>query len=251
MDMLRYNCTNMQCSPVTVTLVKAFIMKQRSTEKELMDQGPAFYTPKEYADCLNILFKINKLMGFFKSTVTLFKRFPNDSSVIDVGCGGGAFLRHLSAYYPNMKLMGIDVSESAVEQANNELHYNISPNLTFQVQEQLALTLPEDSVDIVLTTLVCHHMDDQALVAFLKNAYRASRKAVVINDLHRHVVAFWFYKLISPLFRNRLITHDGLISIQRGFTRAEWKQFLLQANVHNYQINWCFPFRWQVVLWKS
>lgn len=246
MDMLRYNCTNMQCSAD-----KALMMKQRSTEKEIMDLGPAFYTHQEYADCLKILFKINKLMGFFKSTVIFFKRFPKNISVVDVGCGGGAFLLHLNAHYPDMTLVGMDVSESAIALAKEGLNDNASPNLTFKVQEQLALSLPQNSVDVLLTTLVCHHMDDDALVDFLQNAYLAARKAVVINDLHRHIVAFWFYKLVSPIFRNRLITHDGLVSIQRGFTRAEWVLFLQKANIQAYQIKWCFPFRWRVVLWKN
>lgn len=227
------------------------MMKQRSTEKEIMDLGPAFYTPKEYTDCLKILFKINKLMGFFKSTVIFLKRFPTNTSVIDVGCGGGLFILQLSNHFPNMTLVGMDVSETAIGMAQDALRHHPAANVRFQTQKQLALRLPQESVDIVLTTLVCHHMDDEALVAFLENAYLAARKAVVINDLHRHPMAYWFYKLVSPLFRNRLITHDGLISIQRGFTRGEWVRFLQQANVHSYQIKWCFPFRWRIVLWKK
>ena len=72
---------------------------------------------------------------------------------------------------------------------------------------------------------------------------------MIIHDLHRHYVAYWFYKLFSPiLFRNRLITHDGLISIKRGFTRKEWHSALNKAGLTNYTLKWCFPFRWQLIL---
>lgn len=229
-------------------------MKNRSTEKEFIDLGPSFYTLEEYSDCLKKLFRVNALLGFFRSTVNILKCFPNDSSLIDVGCGGGVFLLNLSKYYPKMTLLGIDVSETAIELAREELVRLRRPaeKVQFQLQNQRALELPETSVDIVLATLVCHHIDDDDLIPFLQNAYLAARLAVIINDLHRHALAYWFYKKISsPLFRNRLITHDGLVSIQRGFTRAELESLLKKANISHYQIKWGFPFRWRVILWKS
>ena len=231
-------------------------MKQRSQEKELMDLGPAFYTPEEYADCLKILFKVSRVFGFFNHTVRLLRRFPANASLVDVGCGGGLFLLNLSKYYPQMNLRGIDVSETAIALAHNELQRwkkkKAGIKLDFELQRHMALELPKLSVDLVLTTLVCHHIDQDDLIIFLQTAYHAARKAVIINDLHRHALAYWFYKHLSPwLFRNRLITHDGLVSIQRSFTRMEWHAILRQANINNYRIKWCFPFRWSVILWKE
>ncbi len=229
-------------------------MKERSKEKELIDLGPSFYTPEEYVDCLKKLFRVSTLLGFFRSTVKTLRCFPDDSYLIDVGCGGGLFLLNLSKHYPKMRLMGIDVSATAIALASDErMRAGLGTgDIQFYVQKAGTLELPNDSVDIVLTTLVCHHMDDEDLIPFLKNAWQAARVAVIINDLHRHALAYWFYKKISQrLFRNRLITHDGLISIQRGFTRAELQGLLKQANISNYQIKWGFPFRWQVILWKS
>ena len=231
------------------------ILKQRSKEKELIDLGSSFYSPNEYIDCLRILFTINKLLGFFKSTTRLLKRFPSDSSLIDIGCGGGLFLLNVSKCYPNMDLLGVDLSPTAIALANHESiswkQQNKRVKLAFQVQHQTALALPENSVDIVLATLVCHHIEDNDLIAFLQNTQHAAREAVILNDLHRHALAYWFYKKLSPLFRNRLITHDGLISIQRGFTRKEWQVLLQKANITNYRIKWGFPFRWSVVIWKK
>ena len=225
-------------------------MKARSTEKELMDMGPSFYTEEEYADCLKKLFKINKLLGFFKQTVHLLSLFPKDASLVDIGCGGGQFILQLSRHYPEMTFLGLDISETAIALAQQRK--GLIAQVTFQLQPEATLALPPQSVDIVLTTLVCHHMDDDDLVLFLQTAFQAARKAVIINDLHRHPVAYWFYKILSPcLFRNRLITHDGLVSIQRSFTRAEWRQLLKKAHIRHYQIKWGFPFRWSVVLWKE
>ena len=74
-------------------------------------------------------------------------------------------------------------------------------------------------------------------------------QAVIINELHRHYLSHILYKFISPLFfKNRLIIHDGLISIRRGFIRSEWKLLLQKAGIENYELKWRFPFRWQLIL---
>lgn len=228
---------------------------ERSQEKELIDLGPDYYTHDEYIDCLKKLFQISRLLGFFRGTVRTLKYFSKKSSVLDIGCGGGLFLLNLSKNFPDMNMLGIDISSAAITHAQQLLQIrqrrknNI--RVLFQQQEQPQLNIAENSYDIILATLVCHHLNNDELITFLKQAYFSTRKIVIINDLHRHSIACWLYKLLSPLlFRNRLITHDGLISIRRGFTRAEWKMLLQKAGIQHYQLKWCFPFCWKVVLWK-
>lgn len=231
------------------------MLKQRSQEKELLDLGSEYYSHDEYIDCLKKLFRVNRLFGFFQVTVKILKFFPNESTLLDVGCGGGLFILHLNKFFPHMQMLGIDISAAAITDAEQSLRIwkknNPDIKVHFQIQEQVQLDLPRNSFDIILATLVCHHLNDEELIDFLKQVYSAAGKAVIINELHRHYVAHWLYGLVSPLlFRNRLITHDGLISIQRGFTRAEWQLLLQQAGIQNYQLKWCFPFRWKLILWK-
>ena len=228
------------------------MLTKRSKEKELLDLGSAFYSPAEYAQCLKLLFKINQILGVFRNTVALLKHFPSNATVVDIGCGGGLFLLHLNQHYPDMHMLGLDISNEAITIAAHELYCwkqnNEHININFQLQESTQLTLAENSVDIILMTLVCHHIEDDALIVFFKDAYKATRKAIIINELHRNMIAYWFYKLLSPfMFRNRLITHDGLISIKRGFTRRELTHLLKRANIKHYKIKWRFPFQWSVV----
>ncbi|MCL9684828.1 methyltransferase domain-containing protein [Legionella maioricensis] len=232
------------------------MLTNRSQEKELMDLGPAFYTKEEYEQCLKKLFKINKISGIFKHTVKLLKQFPANVSITDVGCGGGLFLLHLSKYYPHMHLLGIDVSDEAIKLAQQELHQwksiHQNTNVAFQLQDEMELKLSKNSRDVILLNLVCHHLEDEELILFLKKAVDSVRIGLIINDLHRSKIAYWFYKLLSPvLFRNRLITHDGLVSIQRSFTQQELHYLLRRADISNYQLKWCFPFRWSIIVWKN
>lgn len=228
---------------------------KRSNEKEFLDLGPEYYAHSEYIDCLKKLFVVNKLLGFFRSTVKILQIFSKESTLLDIGCGGGLFILHLSKFFPQMHMLGMDISPVAINDAQLSLSIwqekRPDSRVSFLLQEQTQLDIPKNSFDILLATLMCHHLNDEELVIFLQQAYQIANKAVIINDLHRHRLAYWFYGLASPLlFRNRLITHDGLISIRRGFKRAEWQLLMQRAGIQNYQLTWCFPFRWRLILWK-
>lgn len=230
--------------------MKNLLLRERSREKELLDLGSAFYSSKEYIHCQKILFKINRLLGFFSYTKRIIKQLK-PASVLDAGCGGGLFILNLGSCFPSIHFTGCDISTDAISMAEREFINYPQNNVSFNLQPQLTLNLPENSVDILMATLVCHHIEDKELTGFLHEALQISRKAVLINDLHRHVIPYFFYKLFSPVFGNRLINHDGLISIKRGFTRKEWCLLLEQSKIEHFTIKWRFPFCWSVILWKK
>ena len=218
--------------------------------------GSEFYTHSEYVDCLEKLFSLNILLGFFHSTKRLLKQFPKQSTILDIGCGGGLFLLNLSKHFPDMPMHGVDISADAIHLAKQKLSLwqkkDLARDVSFQLQPQPDLSSIKQRFDILLATLVFHHVDEDELITFLQGAYQNANRAVIINDLHRHWIAEWFYACVSPfLLRNRLITHDGLISIRRGFTRRELELLLSKANIQNYDIKWSFPFRWRVIMWKD
>jgi len=231
------------------------MLKKRSQEKELIDLGAEYYTHDEYIQCLKKLFFINKFLGFFRSTVNILKKFSPHSTLLDVGCGDGLFILNLSQSFPLMKMQGIDISQTAIDEAQQTLNTwkKTKPNLPvcFRWRPSDQLDIAENSFDIILLTLVCHHLQDDDLVVFLRQIHAAAGQAVIINDLHRHRLSYILYKFLSPLLlKNRLIIHDGLVSIRRGFIRSEWKLLLNKAGIKHYQLKWRLPFRWQLILTK-
>lgn len=229
------------------------MLKQRSLEKEILDLGPNYYTAAEYRDCMETLFRIEQFFGFFSDTVSLLKKLPASTSLLDFGCGGGLSLLNLHAIFPQMQLLGVDIAPEAIQLANaiknNRLNHSAdSHHINFKV-EKTPIQFPEKSVDVILATLVCHHLNSAELIFFLQQAKQAARKMIILNDLHRDILSYWGYALLCPLlFRNRIATHDGLISIKRGFIRSEWQTLFQQADIKNYQIYWRFPFRWQIII---
>lgn len=221
---------------------------QRSSEPELLDLGPSNYTLEEYVHCQSMLFRANRLLGVFRDTVHLLKPLAKTTSLLDVGCGGGLFLLHLSQYFPAMQLTGIDIAPDAIAVAKKAQQVQGNKQVRFEWQSQPQLAWPENSVDVLLATMVCHHLTDIELVDFLQRAQRTARHLVILHDLQRHALAHWVFKWFSPwVFKNKIITHDGLISIRRSFTRVEWVRLLKLAGITNYQLSWRFPFRWQIV----
>lgn len=230
------------------------MFRSRSSESEILDLGPGHYTPAEFTHCQKMLFRVNQFLGCFHETVKLLKKLPGTARVLDVGCGAGLFILHLGRRFPKMTFHGVDISTDAIAMAIDEKSkFNSdTQHVSFELLSQPVLHYPENSMDVILANMVCHHMSDEEMLLFLQQATKIAKVEIIINDLHRHAIAYWFYYLFSPiLFKDKIITHDGLISIRRGFIRKELKALLDQANIQHYQIKWCFPFRWRVIIWKK
>ena len=90
-------------------------------------------------------------------------------------------------------------------------------------------------------------MTDEEIIDFFKRASRIAKKAIIINDLHRHSLAVGSFALLAPiLFRNRLISHDGVLSVQRSFVRDDWMNYLEKSGLltSKWKISWKWAFRW-------
>ena len=73
---------------------------------------------------------------------------------------------------------------------------------------------------------------------------RVARRRVYVIDLHRHPVAYYFYKTVGPVFlRNRLTREDGALSILRAFTPSELKSLAARAGLARPTVERRFPYR--------
>lgn len=230
-------------------------MNHRSPEKELIDLGPEYYSADEYRECLYLLDRIGRFLGGDRATYKAFQRLARPPrSILDVGCGGGLFTLRLAENHPNAKVVGCDIAPEAIylAEAHRQAHYPKLKNIEFIVPPSASLSHNDaNSFDVVTATLLCHHLTDHDLIMFLKDACHTANQAVVINDLHRHRLASFAFACVTPLFfRNRLIAHDGQISIRRAFTYADWINYLQRANIPLAccSIRWCWAFRWIVTV---
>ena len=106
---------------------------------------------------------------------------------------------------------------------------------------------PADTPDLVISSLVTHHMDDAEIVGFLAWMEATATLGWFVNDLHRHALAWHGFSAMSTLARwHPFVRHDGPLSIARSFRRADWDALLTQAGITTARVHWRFPFRYCV-----
>jgi len=81
-----------------------------------------------------------------------------DMVIVDVGCGTGRLLRAASRRWPRAELLGVDPAVQMVNHARR-----LTPQATFQVGSAETLQLPDESADIVLSSVSFHHWTNQFL----------------------------------------------------------------------------------------
>jgi len=239
-------------------------LKIRSREPELIDLGSQYYTQEEYDNCLYQIGRIGKYLGANNAMLTHSTRIAsslpgfassfaghgrvtggNINSILDVGCGGGYFTAQLAKKFKNIQVTGIDINPDAI--THSQTRNPRLNNLKFELRNTPELNEPPKSYDIVTATLVCHHLSDEEIIDFLKRAKLVARKNIIINDLQRNRIAYFFALIIMPIFfKNRLVENDSLLSIKKSFTYNDWIYYLYNAGIkpEDYMISWHWPFRW-------
>ena len=177
---------------------------------------------------------------------------PQQLEIADVGCGGGDMLNLVADWARKsgieVKLYGVDANPNVVAYAReNSKRY---PEITYEALNIFSQEFQQRQFDIILCTLFTHHFEDRPLVALFQTMYRQSRLGVVINDLHRHWLAYWSILVITRYFSNSvMVKNDAPISVKRGFLRSELAAITRSAAIDQFQINWRWAFRWQLIFW--
>jgi SAM-dependent methyltransferase len=88
------------------------------------------------------------------------------------------------------------------------------------------------SFDFVHCSLFLHHFPDDQVVELLRNFGAVARRAVVLTDLERNPLAYYFLPLTRWIFGWDPITlHDGPISVEAGFHAGELEQLARDAGL--------------------
>jgi len=225
--------------------------KDRSDEIEIMDDfsinGILLH------DTLNKLANINKWLGGNRVTLNglkkILKNHPkaNLITVIDLGCGDGDMLREVANYGKkegyNFKLIGIDANKYTIDYAK-KLSVNYD-EINYLHQDIFSNDFKELSYDVALSTLFLHHFSENNIVNILGSVLKKANLGVIVNDLHRHKMAYYLFKLVCLIIQNKMVKQDGLISILRGFKRQDLERISKRLNTKsNIQWKWAFRYQW-------
>jgi hypothetical protein len=73
---------------------------------------------------------------------------------------------------------------------------------------------------------------------------RVARRRIFVIDLHRDPVPYFFYTTLGKLvLKNRLLRHDGALSILRSFKADELEKLGQRAGLRDVLVEHHFPAR--------
>lgn len=227
--------------------------KKRATEKEIIDDFSLSGT--EITDTFDSIEKVNAWLGGNQVLVDSFKKCTqrlHASSLVlhDLGCGSGDGLISLAKFARKKKrtvqFTGIDANAHVIDLAKKQS--SNFPEIEYRVQNIFAKAYQIQGADIATFNLCLHHFSEEEIDQLLDKCKAAGVKAIIINDLHRHWLAYYAFHLVCWIFRSpKIAKEDGLLSIRKGFKRQELHE-MAQNISPDYQLRWRWAFRWQLLI---
>lgn len=226
---------------------------RRAATPELMDDETVSF--EDLRACLEDLARVNRLTLAYRPTLAFLESVraaglvPHDRplTILDAGCGYGDTLRRIDRWAQRrgvaVRLTGVDLSAHAMRIAAEAT----PPDRPIEwIEADLATFRPEGDVDLIVSSLFAHHLDERTLLAFLAWMEATARIGWFVNDLHRHPLPYHVFRVWAAMARwHRFVRHDGPVSITRAFVSADWRRLLADAGIPpgSADIRWWMPFR--------
>ena len=222
-------------------------LHQRAIADELMDADDL--DPETYAAVVGDLARVNVVTMAARPTFAFLRRALERRPgaplrVLDVGFGDGDMLRRIARRAARrghaVELVGVDLNPRSELAARA----HTPPDMAIRWVTGDYAELASEPWDIVISSLVAHHMSHAQLVDFLRFMDAHATVGWLINDLHRHRFAHAGFPLLATLFGwHRIVRHDGTLSIARSYRPAEWPPILAEAGITGARVRRVFPFR--------
>ena len=222
-------------------------LSRRSSERELMDGDVDYET---FRGCLRDLARVNIMSLGYRPTLGFLERLRRAGrldlgrpvEILDAGSGYGDTLRAVAAWAARhgvaVRLTGVDLNPHAARAAAEATPEGVPVRwLTGDAFDH------RGEADVILSALFAHHLDDDAVVRFLR-WMEARAGAWFVNDLHRHPgPARAFEPLAAALRLHPFVRHDGPVSFRRAFVPVDWHGFLARAGIEGAEVRRAAPFR--------
>jgi 2-polyprenyl-3-methyl-5-hydroxy-6-metoxy-1,4-benzoquinol methylase len=211
-------------------------LARRSAQAEYFDDPERSFA--EVAEGFRQLRRVNRLFRFADPFQRLLSRWLGAEdcrklSVLDLGAGDGSLGHELTTWAARRgwiwRVTSLDLSPRGLR---------LNPQSFSVAGSAVALPFRDQSFDVVIASQMTHHLpDDAAVVQHFREAWRVTRDAIFLNDLHRNlalVALVWLgahATRLSPEMRA-----DGLLSVRRGWRVQEWQALAARAEIPNAEI---------------
>jgi SAM-dependent methyltransferase len=192
---------------------------------------------EDFRGCLRSLEQINRWLLGYRPTLAWLRRLPpappDPLHIVDVGSGGGDLLRQIAGWARrrgiSVQLTGIDLNPYAARAAAESTPKQLG--IAWVTGNALEYR-PEKPVDIVVSSLTAHHLEDKEIVALLRWMEATAQVGWFINDLER---SKWNSRMFGWVERivgwHRFVRHDAPVSFRRALRAQDWVRLLTAAEV--------------------
>ena len=213
----------------------------RLLQPELLDHAPAEVAGKN----LRNLVSLNRWFGGHRLIRRLVRQVAAREErllVLDVGAASGDMGRALRAGFPNAWVVSADYREAHLAGAD-------PPRVA---ADALALPFAEQSFDIVYCSLFLHHFTISEASRVLAAFWRLARRAVIVIDLERNPIPYYFVPATRFLFQwQDIFVHDGMLSVQAAWRPGELRDVVASAGLPQPRIQRHLPwFRISVLVMR-
>ncbi len=200
--------------------------RERVIEPEWLDRVGA----EEARDSLADLVRLNRNWGGYSSLARLLNSAgtPADRfSVLDVGAASGDMGRQIQRLRPGAVVTSLDYVAH---------HLDAAP-LPKVVGDAFHLPFSGSAFDYVFSSLFLHHFTNTEVVQLLQGFRAVARRGVLIVDLERRTIPYYFLTATRWLLRwDALTVHDGPISVAAGFRAQEMHALATAAGFRDVEV---------------
>lgn len=227
----------------------------RSDELELMDdlslEGDALAQNLEELEVINRRLGGNKVViRALEQMLPELRAMDRKIEVADLGTGGGDLPRAIIEWARkkqlDIRVIGVDANPFMVDFARDKA--TEYPEVEFEIADIFSPEFTQRKFDICLCSLICHHFEDEAVVKMLAQLEAQSKLGFVVNDLHRHPLAYYSIQFLTWLLRgSHLVRNDAPLSVLRAFKRKELEELARKARISHFELKWKWAFRYQLI----
>lgn len=239
---------------MTIRLRDRWLLARRIEAEEWLDHGRG--SPEAIDQSLADLQRINRWLGGARGLAShLYPRLRAWQSgtvrVLDLGAGGCtlpiAIAHWASLQSVPIHILALDLQHAHLRWAQTSLEE--WPQVIPVQGNVFAPPLAEKSVDFVISSLFLHHFTPPELIRLLPRWMNLARRSLVMTDLVRHPVPYWFMQTTSPIFSRSAITrHDAAVSIRQGYRPCELQEIAVASGFFQAQVFTHFPYRMTLVI---
>jgi SAM-dependent methyltransferase len=233
--------------------MKNIDLSRRNNLTQLMDSADTDF--ETFRACLVDLSKVNYLTFAYRPTLRFFEHLARSGrlpvgrtiTVVDVGSGFGDMVRKIDRWAVRsgfkLDLTGVDQNPLSVRAAEEVTP--LGRPIRF-VSANIFAYQPPSQVDIVISSLMTHQMDDTSLIRFISRMEANAAIGWFVNDLRRSALPYYLFYVTSRVLRfHKFVRHDGPISIACAFDVGDWRRLLDSAGIPRAaaKISRAFPYR--------